>query len=201
MPDKEFLSDLRMARQEEYFRKQEQALIEKQRRRAQREAEKRDLGAVIGISDEHLVTELLDEGFTAGRIPLLYLVPALEVAWADGSMSESEHRCLLELARVQGANKGSPAHNQLLVWLKDKPPAELCTSTLRLVGSVCRAQTPIEGEATVRTITSYCSRIAEASGSWLGFGSKVSRKEGQVLDRIVSYLRERISTATRRNTR
>ena len=201
MPDKAFLSDLRRAREEEYFRKQEQAFVEKQRRRAQREAEKRDLGAVIGISDEHLVTELLDEGFTAGRIPLLYLIPALEVAWADGSVSDSEYGCLLEFACAQGATKDSPAYKQLLAWLKDKPPAELFASTLRLIGSVCRAQTPIEGEATVATITSHCSQIAEASGSWLGLGSKVSRTEGQVLDRIVSYLRERISTAPRRNTR
>jgi hypothetical protein len=39
---------------------------------------------------------------------------------------------------------------------------------------------------------SYCSQIAEASGGWLGLGSKVSRPEGQILDRIASQLRERI---------
>ena len=112
MPEKAFLYDLRRAREEEYFRKQEQALIEKLRRRALREAEKRNLGAVIGISDENLMTELLDEGFTAERIPLLYLVPALEVAWADGSVSDSEHGLLREFACEQGATKDSPAYGQ-----------------------------------------------------------------------------------------
>ena len=198
MPEKAFLSDLRRAREEEYFRKQERAFIEEQRRRVLREAEKRKLGAVIGISEEHLVTELLDAGFTAERIPLLYLVPALEVAWADGSVSDSEHGSLREFACEQGANKDSPAYGQLLAWLTDKPPAEFFASTLRLIGSVCQAQTPIEGEATVTKVMSYSSQIAEASGSWLGLGSKVSRTEAQVLDRITSFLRECIPMATRR---
>ena len=200
MPEETFLSDLRRAREEEYFRKQDQALIEEQRRRVLRETEKRTLGAVIGISDEHLVAELLDEGFTAERIPLLYLVPALEVAWADGSVSDSEHGCLLEFACAQGANEGSPAYGQLLAWLADKPPAEFFASTLRLIGSVCQAQSPFEVESTVTKVTSYCSQIAEASGSWLGLGSKVSRTEAQVLERITSFLRERIPTAIRRTS-
>jgi len=194
MPDKAFLSDLRRAREEEYFRRQEQAFEEEKRRRALREAQERNLGAVIGISDEHLVAELLDEGFTADRIPLVYLVPALEVAWADGSVSDSERGLLLEFAFEQGANKDSPAYEQLLAWLTDKPPAEFLASTLRLIGSLCRAQPPIEGQATVARVLSYCAQIAEASGSWLGLGSKVSRAEGQVLDRTLSYLRERISS-------
>jgi hypothetical protein len=198
MPEKAFLSDLRRAREEEYFRKQDQKLIEEQRRGVLREAEKRNLGAVVGISDEHLVTELLDEGFTAERIPLLYLVPALEVAWADGSVSDSEHECLLKFACEQGASRDSPAYRQLLAWLADRPPAEFFASTLRLIGSVCHAQSPIEAEATVTKVTSYCSQIAEASGSWLGLGSTVSRTEAQFLKRITSFLRERIPTAIHR---
>ena len=192
MPDKEFLSDLKRAREEEYFRKKEQALEEENRQRALREAEKRELGAVIGISEEHLLTELLEGGFTAETIRLLYLIPALEVAWVDGSVSDSENACMVEFARVQGVEKGSPAYEQLLAWLKDKPRADFFESTLRLIGRVCGLQSPTGGEATVRKVMSYCSQIAEASGGWLGLGSKVSRPEGQILDRIASQLRERI---------
>jgi hypothetical protein len=197
MPDKDFLSDLRRAREEEYFRRQEQAFEEEKRRRVLREAEKRTLGVLIGISDEHLVTELLDEGFTAERLPLLYLVPALEVAWADGSVSDSEHEWLLKFACEQGANRDSPAYKQLLEWLAAKPPAEFFASTLQLLGTVCQAQSSFEAEATVTKVTSYCSQIAEVSGSWLGLGSKVSRTEAQVLERITSLLRERIPMAIR----
>lgn len=188
MPDKEFLSDLKRAREEEYFRKKEQALEEENRQRALREAEKRELGAMIGISEEHLLTELLESGFTAETIRLLYLIPALEVAWVDGSVSDSEHACMLEFARVQGVEKGPPAYEQLLAWVKDKPQADFFESTLRLIGRVCALQSPTEGDATVRKVMSYCSQIAEASGGWLGLGSKVSRPEAQILDRIASQL-------------
>ena len=144
MPDKTFLSELRKAREEEYFRKQEQAFKDERRRRALREAEKSELGAVIGISDDHLVTELLDEGFTAEKIPVLYLAPALEVAWADGSVSDRERVSMLEFAFEQGANKDSPAYGQLSAWLTHKPPAEFFASMLRLIGNVCGSQTPSE---------------------------------------------------------
>lgn len=194
MPDKTFLSELRKAREEEYFRKQEQAFKDERRRLALREAEKSALGAVIGISDDHLVTELLDEGFTAENIPVLYLAPALEVAWADGSVSDRERVSMLKFACEQGANKDSPAYGQLSAWLTHKPPAEFFALRLRLIASVCGSQTPSEGKATVTRVLSYCSQIAAASGSWFGLGSKVSRTEAEVFDRITRYLRERISS-------
>jgi hypothetical protein len=193
MPDKEFLSDLRRAREEEYFHKKEQALEEENRQRAIREAKRGELGAVIGIFEEHVLNELLASGFTPETIRLLYLIPALEVAWVDGSVSGSEHARMLEFGREQGAEEGFPAYEQLLVWLKGKPTADFFESMLRLIGSVCGLQPAALGEATLRTVTSYCSQIAEASGSWLGLGSKVSRPEAQIIDRIVSQLRGRVS--------
>jgi len=188
MPDDGFLSDLKRAREEEYFHKREQALAEEARQRSLREAEKKKLGAMMGISEEHLLADLLEAGFTTDTIPLLYLIPALEVAWVDGSSSEGEHARMLELARLQGVERSSPAYEQLLGWLKDKPPADFFGSTLRLIGRVCGLQSPTDGEATVRKVMSYCSQIAEASGGWLGLGSKVSRPAAQILDRIAREL-------------
>ena len=163
-------------------------MAEENRQRALREAEKRKLGAIIGISDEHLLAELLEAGFTADTVPLLYLIPALEVAWVDGSPSDSEHARMLELARLEGVERGSPAYEKLLGWLKDKPPAEFFASTLRLIGQVCGLQSPADGDATVRKVLSHCSQIAEASGGWLGLSSKVSGPEAQILDRIAKQL-------------
>ena len=191
MPDKEFLSDLRRAREEEYFHKKEQALEEEHRQRALREAKRGELGAVIGIFEEHLLNELLVRGFTPETIRLLYLIPALEVAWVDGSVSGSEHARMLEFGRELGAEEGSPGYEQLLAWLKDKPTTDFFEAMLRLIGSVCGLQPPTVGEATLRKVTSYCSQIAEASGSWLALGSKVSRPEAEIIDRIVSQLRKR----------
>ena len=58
MPDDGFLSDLKRAREEEYFHKREQALAEETRQRSLREAEKKKLGAMMGISEEHLLADL-----------------------------------------------------------------------------------------------------------------------------------------------
>ena len=87
------------------------------------------------------MTELLDEGFTAENIPVLYLAPALEVAWADGSVSDRERVSMLKFACEQGANKDSPAYGQLSAWLTHKPPAEFFALRLRLIASVFGSQT------------------------------------------------------------
>jgi hypothetical protein len=192
MPDKEFLFDLRRAREEEYFHKKEQALEENNRQRALRQADKAKLAAVIGIFEEDLLTELLVNGFTPETIRLLYLIPALEVAWVDGFLSRNERARMLEFGRIEGVEEGSPAYDELWSWLNDKPTVDFFESTLWLIGRVCGLQSPAVREATVRKVTSYCSQIAEASGNWLGLGSKVSRPEAAIIDRIVGQLRERI---------
>ena len=96
---------------------------------------------------------------------------------------------MLKFACEQGATKDSPAYGQLSAWLTHKPPAEFFALRLRLIASVCGSQTPSEGKATVTRVLSYCSQIAAASGSWFGLGSKVSRTEAEVFDRITRYLR------------
>ena len=142
---------------------------------------------MIGISDDHLVTELLDEGFTAENIPVLYLTPALEVAWADGSVSDSERVSVLKFACEQGANKDSPAYGQLSAWLTHKPPAEFFALRLRLIGSVCGSQTPSEGKATDDKSTvlllSDCGSIGKLVGliEGLADGSRGFRQNHPIL--------------------
>jgi len=63
MPDKDALSDLRKAKEEEYFHNKERALLEKLRQRAAAEREARELGEVLRIKDERIL-----RGFAGARI-------------------------------------------------------------------------------------------------------------------------------------
>ena len=101
MPDKDFFSDLRKAKEEEFFRNREQALLEKLRRRAAAESEARKLGEALDTKDERILEDLQALGYTPDIIKLLFAVPLIAVAWADGEVSERERSLIQELAEVR----------------------------------------------------------------------------------------------------
>jgi tellurite resistance protein len=118
---------------------------------------------------------------------LLHLVPLIQIAWAEGGVSESERALIIEAARARGIEAHSAADRQLAAWLTTRPSVELFEKTLRAIGSILQARPLAEREASQRDLLSYSTAIASASGGILGFG-KVSPEEQRVLARISEEL-------------
>ena len=108
MPDNP-LSDLGYSREAEYFRKRDQELIEKMRRAAAAEKTRQELSASTGLQDPEVIVELEALGFSPDTVCLLPLVPLLEVAWAEGGVSDAERLLVIQLARSRGIADGSAA--------------------------------------------------------------------------------------------
>lgn len=100
------------ALEEEYFRKQDRALIEKMRRRSELEVEQQEMAASVGITDPQVMLSLAELGYTRETISLLYFVPMIQVAWSDGSISKRERGLILKVAESHGLKADSPAHQQ-----------------------------------------------------------------------------------------
>jgi hypothetical protein len=181
--DKELFGDRRRSREEEYFRRQEKELIEKLQQRGREEATRRRMAERTGVADEELLRDLQALGYTPETVMLLHLVPLLQMAWAEGSVSDRERDLIIEAARARGIDKDSPADHQLTAWLASRPSDELFEKTLRAVGTILQARPPEEREASQLDLLSRLTAIASASGGILGFG-KVSPQEAQVLARI-----------------
>jgi hypothetical protein len=188
MAQKEFLADRRRSQEEEYIHRQEQQLIAKLRQRRQAEATRRRMAERTGIVDQETLGDLQALGYTLETVMLLNLVPLLEVAWAEGGISEHERALIVEAARAHGANEGSAADRQLATWLATQPAADLFEHTRRAIGVMLEAAPPEEREARGRDLLAYCVRIASASGGILGFG-KISPQEQEVIARISKQLR------------
>lgn len=180
----------RRSLEEEYFRKEERELIEKMRRRAEAEAERRRLGERAGVADEEILRDLQALGYTPETVMLLHLVPLVQMAWAEGSVSDRERALIVEAARSRSIEAGSPADRQLAGWLAQRPSAELFEKTLRAIGAILEARPEAEREASRRDLLSYCTAIASASGGVLGFRA-VTEEERQVLARISRELESR----------
>ena len=59
------------------------------------------------------------------RLAALALAPLVEVAWADGSVTEAERQGVLEAAKAIGVEQhGEFARTTLRRWLHESPPTE-----------------------------------------------------------------------------
>src|SRR6185503_15546366 len=100
MAQKDALDELRKAKEEEYFHKKETELLEKLRQRGAVEAERRKLGDALPTADAQILEDLQAVGYNAETVKLLFVVPLLAVAWADGSITPRERSLILELAKA-----------------------------------------------------------------------------------------------------
>jgi hypothetical protein len=195
MAERDLWDERRRSFESEYFQRRERELIEKMRQRAAREAEQQSLAEQVGVDDDDVLNALHDLGYTRETVTLLHLVPLLQVAWVDGSVSAEERAGILEAARLRGVEESSPANRQLLGWLDRRPAEGFFEDTLRLIGLLLHAE-PAEQQARTREdLLSYANAIARASGGILGLGS-VSAEEQAVLERIARAIEGAHGAAT-----
>jgi hypothetical protein len=192
--DKDALAGRGRSLEDEYFYRREQELIQKLRQRGEEEASRRRLAEKTGIADKEILEDLQALGYEPDTLMLLHLVPLVQMAWAEGSVSDRERELIVQAARTHGVDAGSNADRMLAGWLSERPSEAFFAKTLRAVAAILNVQPPEEREASQRDLLSYCSAIASASGGVLGFG-KVSEDERRMLARIMSELeRSRAST-------
>jgi len=176
--------------EEEYFRKQDQELVEKMRRAAATAEARRALGAQTGIQDPDLLDDVIRLGFSAETVGLLPLVPILQVAWAEGGVSSAERALIVDLARTRGIVEGSPADAQLSDWLAHRPAPDVFSRAARLVAAIVAAGSSAAPDFSAADLVSQCEKIAAASGGFLGLG-KVSPAERTAIEQIQHALESR----------
>jgi hypothetical protein len=187
MSDKNSLSERQRGLETEYFRKKEQELIEKMRRRAALAEDRQQMAEATGVADHEVLEALQELGYTAMTIRLMPIVPLVQVAWAEGGVTANERKLLLEIAEARGITPGTPAYDQLVGWLEREPPQEFYDNTLRGLRILLEAIPGDLREESRRSLVEYCAQIAEVSGGILGFG-KFSDDERKLIARIATEI-------------
>jgi tellurite resistance protein len=176
--------------EEDYFRKQDLELLERMRKAAAADRERKELGARSGLHDPALLKELEQLGFSPDTLSLLPLVPVLQVAWAEGSVSPEERKLILDLAGKRGIAEGSEADRQLKDWLTNRPQQDVFLRAGRLITAMLAAGSQEMHDLSADDLVKYCESIATASGGILGLG-KVSAEERAALSQIQGVLKAR----------
>ena len=184
--------------EEDYFRRREQELLARLKANAEEDAHRKGLAEAMGLSNEDILEVLREMGFDRATVGLLFLVPILEVAWSDGSISADEKQAIQATARAHGVTEGSPAHVRLMEWLEEKPDPVLFSRALQVVRDVLASRSATDRDAAGRRLLDACERIAAASGGFLGMGGRISRSEREVLDRLTAEIERAHSAAAKR---
>ncbi len=105
MPDEIFKGRER-AFEAEWANRHDAELIEKLRRKDRLEAITEALAKKLQADDPALLQRAMDLGVTLETGPAFLLAPLVQVAWAEGSVSEEERETVLRLARARGIEEG-----------------------------------------------------------------------------------------------
>lgn len=189
MTEKDIFAERGRSLEDDYFRKKDRELIEKMKQGAAAEASRRELGDKSGLKDPELLKELQDLGFTPDTLPLLPLMPMIQMAWAEGGITARERELLIDLARKRGIASGSPSDRQLAEWLDKRPAPSVFSRAMRLIRAMLDSgQEP--GSMSADDVVKYAEDIAYASGGILGLG-RISFEERTLLNSIAAELKTR----------
>lgn len=141
------------------------------------------MNAIIGVSDEAVLSELSQLEVTPATLMAFSLFPAIHVAWADGKLELSEKDAILKSASHLGITSDSSAFKLLEYWLCQEPSAELLQAWRRFVHEVGPALTDAAFQDLRSAAMKRASSVARSAGGFLGF-NKTSRAEKTALSEL-----------------
>jgi len=110
--------------EEEHFRKKEFELLEKLKGVFQKKVDKESLRQASGVTDENLLDRMVEIQLKGEMMSAFQLYPLVEIAWADGDLSESEARSVLAAGEEHGIRPGTRAYEFLERRLHEGPNPE-----------------------------------------------------------------------------
>ena len=179
--------------EEEYFRKHEAKLIAKLRERGRLAEIAEALAMKLQIDNPELLERIIALGVTLDTGPAFLLAPLVQVAWAEGAVTDREWATVLRLAKERGVEPTSPAYAQLEAWLSKRPADALFDAAIEAIKSGLSLLTAEERADRIRRIVDACREVAAASGGLsrlVGLGG-VSSEEEALLDGMAATLRAR----------
>jgi len=180
----ELFEDRRRALEEAFFKKYNQEVLDRLKAEERRKSAKQGLADATGITDDAVLTRLVDLGFDASTLLAFGLVPAVEVAWADGVIDEAERSQILNRLAANSFPAGSAAYEMIASWLSRRPPSALFDAWVAYTRALCKTLAPADREWLASTIIQRSKEVANASGGLLGLVLRKSSAEGDVLRKI-----------------
>ncbi len=136
------------------------------------------------------------------EMPLLFLIPLVETAWAHGAIARGEKQLIFTAAREEQIDEKHFLNETLDELLVYQPGQEFFGECLSLIKSELAAMMVKDREPTRAKLVRRCREIAAAAGgnSVMDVDKFTSPEEREVLARLASELDFRESAIIRRRS-
>jgi hypothetical protein len=124
----------------------------------------------------------MEAGLDESAAPLLELVPAVQVAWTDGSVPDPERAVIMKLAQGTAAANDPSSAALLASWLDTRPPDAFFAAAVAALRERLRALPAEQRIETVRRIAADAASVASASGGVLGFRATSDAESRSIQD-------------------
>lgn len=179
-----FLGDRGKSLENAFFASQQAQLLQNLREEEASQTRREALCAASGITDEAVLDQLTALDIQSETVVAVALVPLVAVAWADNSLDDQERRAILSGAQEAGLHTNHTSYHLLESWLADPPSMELVATWKAYIGALLQTLSSEAVETLKRDVLGRAQAVAEASGGFLGLGSKISRAEQDILTEL-----------------
>jgi hypothetical protein len=171
--------------EESFFARENEKLLERLRREAEAEKNRQYFKEILQIDNEAVLDRLVEMDLTPQTVMAFTIIPLVEVAWADGSISAGEERAVLKAAAERGIEEGCTNYQLLTNWLENRPEPELLDVWKQYVRDLCAGLDPEIAGAVKDRVVARTTAVAEAAGGFLGL-NRISDAERTMLDEIAA---------------
>src|SRR5262245_58067658 len=130
---KDIFQERERAEEEVYIRDHDAKLIAKLRENARLEEIAAALAESLQVNNPELLRRVTALGINLSTGPAFLLAPLVQLAWAEGHVTDRERETVLRIARARGIEDGSPSQTLLLEWLTSRPAEAVLETALEVI--------------------------------------------------------------------
>ena len=159
------------------------------------------VAAALNLPDPKLAERMLLLGFDAETASVLYLLPLIQVAWANGSVSRAERAKIMRILRLREIPQGCRAWQLCESLLLSRPTEAFLQNSRQLLQAVLKSKGRAVEAQVERELIAMCLDVAEVSGGIFGFGGRVSGAEEEAIRAITATFSPEALTELNRQLR
>jgi hypothetical protein len=129
-------------------------------------------------------------GYKPESSSLLFILPLVQVAWAEGFMQRAERRTILRFAADLNITQESEGYEDLLNWLDERPSDEFFASATELLNHWLEIMPQKQRENLRKMLLIGCLEVAQSSVD-IGLHPKKSRIRREEREQL-SHLGDRL---------
>ena len=188
---KDIFHDRGRAEEAVYFHKQDAILLERLRQKLKLSEIAEALAEKLKVDNRELLEKIAELGVTIDTGAAFILSPLIEIAWADGNISQAERETIIRMARNRGIAPDSADMSQLLRWLEHRPDDAVFRLAIEAIRVGISVLSHDEAEQRVKEMVAACEEVAQSAGGLqrlLSLRARVSPRERTALDEIARRL-------------